>query len=333
MTLLSELRRSVHARTESWLLARPFAISRGVKTQADVVVVEIHEGGFTGRGECVPYPRYNETVDGVKIEIEAFSPRLERGLDRAGLACAMPAGAARNALDNALWDLEAKVTGQRVWEIAGIAAPEPSMTAETIGLGSVQEMATAAKRLSKAPLIKVKLDAELITERMQAIHDNAPNARLIIDPNEGWTFDQLKAVAPALVKMGVEMIEQPLPADDDEGLREYDSPITLCADESCHTKDDLQSLVGKYQMVNIKLDKTGGLTEALELAKSAEIRNLRVMIGCMVGTSLAMAPAMLLASVAEFVDLDGPLLLKKDRELGLKFENGLVHPPKAKLWG
>jgi L-alanine-DL-glutamate epimerase-like enolase superfamily enzyme len=315
------------------LLARPFAISRGVKTQADVVVVEIHEGGFTGRGECVPYPRFNETVDGVKIEIEAFFPRLERGLDRAGLACAMPAGAARNALDNALWDLEAKVTGLRVWEIAGIAAPEPSMTAETIGLGSVQEMATAAKRLSKAPLIKVKLDAELITERMQAIHDNAPNARLIIDPNEGWTFDQLKAVAPALVKMGVEMIEQPLPADDDEGLWEYDSPITLCADESCHTKDDLQSLVGKYQMVNIKLDKTGGLTEALELAKSAEIRNLGVMIGCMVGTSLAMAPAMLLASVAEFVDLDGPLLLKKDRELGLKFENGLVHPPKAQLWG
>jgi L-alanine-DL-glutamate epimerase-like enolase superfamily enzyme len=333
VTLLSELQRSVHARTESWLLARPFAISRGVKTQADVVVVEIHEGGFTGRGECVPYPRFNETVDGVKIEIEAFFPRLERGLDRAGLACAMPAGAARNALDNALWDLEAKVTGLRVWEIAGIAAPEPSMTAETIGLGSVQEMATAAKRLSKAPLIKVKLDAELITERMQAIHDNAPNARLIIDPNEGWTFDQLKAVAPVLVKMGVEMIEQPLPADDDEGLREYDSPITLCADESCHTKDDLQSLVGKYQMVNIKLDKTGGLTEALELAKSAEIRNLGVMIGCMVGTSLAMAPAMLLASVAEFVDLDGPLLLKKDRELGLKFENGLVHPPKAQLWG
>jgi L-alanine-DL-glutamate epimerase-like enolase superfamily enzyme len=333
VTLLSELRRSVHARTESWLLTRPFAISRGVKTQADVVVVEIHEGGFTGRGECVPYPRYNETVDGVKIEIEAFSPSLERGLDRAGLACAMPAGAARNALDNALWDLEAKVTGLRVWEIAGIAAPEPSMTAETIGLGSVQEMATAAKRLSKAPLIKVKLDAELITERMQVIQDNAPNARLIIDPNEGWTFDQLKAVAPVLVKMGVEMIEQPLPADDDEGLREYDSPITLCADESCHTKDDLQSLVGKYQMVNIKLDKTGGLTEALELAKSAEIRNLGVMIGCMVGTSLAMAPAMLLASVAEFVDLDGPLLLKKDREQGLKFENGLVHPPKAQLWG
>ena len=333
MTLLSEPRRSVHARAESWLLARPFAISRGIKTQADVVVVEIHEGGFTGRGECVPYPRFNETVDGVKIEIEAFFPRLERGLDRAGLACAMPAGAARNALDNALWDLEAKVTGLRVWEIAGIAAPEPSMTAETIGLGSVQEMATAAKRLSKAPLIKVKLDAELITKRMQAIHDNAPNARLIIDPNEGWTFDQLKAVAPALVKMGVEMIEQPLPADDDEGLREYDSPITLCADESCHTKDDLQSLVGKYQMVNIKLDKTGGLTEALELAKSAEIRNLGVMIGCMVGTSLAMAPAMMLASVAEFVDLDGPLLLKKDRELGLKFENGLVHPPKAQLWG
>jgi L-alanine-DL-glutamate epimerase-like enolase superfamily enzyme len=333
VTLLSEPRRRVHARSESWLLARPFAISRGVKTQADVVVVEIYEGGFAGRGECVPYPRYNETVDGVKIEIEGIFPDLERGLDRAGVSRAMPAGAARNAIDNALWDLEAKVRRKRVWEIAGIAAPEPSITAETIGLGSIQEMATAAKRLSKAPLIKVKLDAELITERMQAVHDNAPNARFIIDPNEGWTFDQLKAVAPALVKMGVEMIEQPLPAGDDEGLRRYNSPITLCADESCHTKDDLQALVGKYQMVNIKLDKTGGLTEALELAKSAEILNLGIMIGCMVGTSLAMAPAMLLARGAEFVDLDGPLLLKIDRKLGLKFESGLVYPPKAQLWG
>jgi L-alanine-DL-glutamate epimerase-like enolase superfamily enzyme len=333
VTLFSEPRRNVHAQSESWLLARPFAISRGVKIQADVVVVEIDEGGFTGRGECVPYPRYNETVDGVKIEIEAIFTHLEQGLDRAGVTRAMPAGAARNAIDNALWDLEAKMTGQRVWEIAGIAAPEPSITAETIGLGSIQEMAATAKRLSKAPLIKVKLNAELITERMKAVHDNAPNARLIIDPNEGWTIGQLKAVTPALVKMGVEMIEQPLRAGEDEGLWEYNSPITLCADESCHTKDDLQSLVGKYQMVNIKLDKTGGLTEALELAKSAEILNLGVMIGCMVGTSLAMAPAMLLANVAEFVDLDGPLLLKKDRELGLKFENGLVHPPKAQLWG
>ena len=194
-------------------------------------------------------------------------------------------------------------------------------------------MAFAAKRLSNTPLIKVKLDAKLITERMQAVHDNAPNARLIIDPNEGWTFDQLKAATPALVKMGVEMIEQPLAASDEEDLWEYNSPITLCADESCHTKDDLPSLVGKYQMVNIKLDKTGGLTEALELTKSAEILNLGVMIGCMVGTSLAMAPATLLASVAKFVDLDGPLLLKKDREPSLKFENGLVHPPKAQLWG
>lgn len=324
---------SVIARTESWLLARPFAISRGVKTQADVVVVEISENGNTGRGECVPYPRYNETVEGVIAEIEALIPQLEKGVDRAGLAEIISAGAARNAIDNALWDLEAKTTGQRAWDIADIEAPVPSVTAETIGLGTIDEMAQAAKRLSKAPLIKVKLDAELITERMQAVHDNAPNARLIIDPNEGWTVDVLKSVAPVLVEMGVEMIEQPVPAGDDEGLRGYAPPVTLCADEACHTKDDLAALVGKYQMVNIKLDKTGGLTEALELAKAAQALGLGIMIGCMVGTSLAMAPATLLARVAEFVDLDGPLLLKKDRAPGLKFEGGMVYPPEAHLWG
>ena len=333
MNLSSEPKRRVIARTESWPLARPFAISRGVKTQADVVVVEISEGDHTGRGECVPYPRYNETVDGVVAEIKMIIEQLERGLDRVGLAAIMPAGAARNAIDNALWDLEAKLTRQRAWDIAGIKAPEPSITAETIGLGTIDGMATAARRLSKAPLIKVKLDAELITERMQAVHDNAPNARLIIDPNEGWTIDVLKAVAPALVRMGVEMIEQPVPAGDDEGLRNYTSPVTVCADEACHTKDDLASLVGKYQMVNIKLDKTGGLTEALELANAAQALGLGIMVGCMVGTSLAMAPAMLLARTAEFVDLDGPLLLKRDRKPGLKFEGGLVYPPEVHLWG
>ena len=325
--------RRVIARTESWPLVRPFAISRGVKTQADVVVVDISEGDCTGRGECVPYPRYNETVGGVVSEIETIMPQIKRGIDRAALAAIMPAGAARNAIDNALWDLEAKSTQQRAWDIAGIHAPKPSITAETIGLGTIDKMVSAARRLTKAPLIKVKLDAELITERMQAVHDNAPNARLIVDPNEGWTVDILKDVAPALVKMGVEMIEQPVPAGDDEGLRDYALPVTICADEACHTKDDLASLVGKYQMINIKLDKTGGLTEAMELAKAAQALDLGIMIGCMVGTSLAMAPAMLLACVAEFVDLDGPLLLKKDREPGLKFEGGLVYPPEAQLWG
>ena len=333
MNVLSDPLRSVAVRAEAWPLARPFAISRGVKTQADVVVVEISEGEFVGRGECVPYPRYNETVERVIADIEAVIPDLANGLDRSGLATLMTHGAARNAVDNALWDLQAKITGQRVWQIAGIEAPEPAITAETISLGSVQEMAAAAHRLSLAPLIKVKLDADLIIERMQAVRINAPEARLIIDPNEGWTVALLKSVAQGLVEIGVEMIEQPVSANEDEGLRDYMSTIALCADEACHTKNDLASLVGKYQMINIKLDKTGGLTEALTLAKAAQTMELGLMVGCMVGTSLAMAPATLLMGGADYVDLDGPLLLKKDRTPGLKFEAGLIHSPEVELWG
>lgn len=318
---------------ESWPLIRPFAISRGVKTQADVVVVEITDGAHKGRGEGVPYPRFGETVAQVVADIEALIPELSKGLDRGGLAVAMGAGAARNAVDCALWDLQAKKTGQRAWQMAGLETPKPITTAETISLGSVSEMAEAAKRLANAPLIKVKLNGEQIVERMQAVHQYAPRARLIVDPNEGWTVTMLEQVAPVLKVMGVEMIEQPVPAEDDDGLKHFISPIPLCADEACHTKVGLSLLAGKYQMINIKLDKTGGLTEALALAKAAQELGFGIMVGCMVGTSLAMAPAQVLGQFAAFVDLDGPLLLKEDRQPGLKFEGGLIHPPKPDLWG
>jgi len=325
--------RDVKVRVEAWPLTRPFAISRGVKTQADVVVVEIAEGGMMGQGECVPYPRYGESIDGVVADIEAIAVDLADGMDRGGLLDTLPAGAARNAVDSALWDLEAKQLKCRAWEIAELIEPRPSLTAETIGIGTIDEMASAARRLSAAPLIKVKLDAELVVERMQAVHSNAPGARLIIDPNEGWTVDLLQKHAPELAALGVEMIEQPVPADNDDDLRSYECPILLCADEACHTKEGLGELVGKYQMINIKLDKTGGLTEAIALAKAATAQGFEIMVGCMVGTSLAMAPATLLGSFARFVDLDGPLLLKEDRQPGLTFEVGYVHPPHASLWG
>jgi len=325
--------RVLNIEIESWPLARPFAISRGVKTKADVVVARITEGTVTGRGECVPYPRYDETVDGVAAEMEKLSQALADGMDRSQLQDALHAGAARNALDTALWDLEAKLSGKRVWQLAGIDAPTSYVTAETIGIGTVDEMAGSAERLKSAPLIKVKLDGQLVMERMLAIREQAPSSRLIIDPNEGWTIDQLKDIAPKLDDLGVEMIEQPIPAGSDDGLADYDPPIPICADEACHTSADLEGLKGKYQMVNIKLDKTGGLTEALKLAHAATDAGFGIMIGCMVGTSLAMAPAVLLGAYAEFVDLDGPLLLKQDRTGGLLFECGSVYPSDPSLWG
>ncbi len=325
--------RTLDVSIESWPLARPFAISRGVKTKADVVVAKITDGDHIGIGECVPYPHYNETVEGVATDIMSLCSEVEEGLNRETLLGALHAGAARNAVDNALWDLEAKQSGKRAWQIAGIDEPAPYVTAETIGIGSVDEMAASAVRLKAAPLIKVKLDGGLVLERMRAIHDNAPDARLIIDPNEGWTVDQLKSFAPKLADLGVEMIEQPVPAGADDGLLGYEPPVPICADEACHTLQDLDGLKGKYQMINIKLDKTGGLTEALKLAIAATDAGFGVMIGCMVGTSLAMAPAVLLGAYATIVDLDGPLLLKQDRENGLQFDNGRIYPPEPSLWG
>ena len=318
---------------KAWPLARPFAISRGTKTEAGVVVAEINDGDALGRGECVPYARYDETVHGVSEQIKGQTGAVAFGLDGFGLTERLPAGAARNALDAALWDLQAKMTGQRVWELTDLPAPEPQVTATTIGIGTIDEMAAQAAELAASPLIKVKLDAVDVMARMEAVRAGAPDARLIIDPNEGWSLDMLADFAPKLARLGVEMIEQPVPAGDDAGLVDYESPVPICADEACHTVVDLPELVGKYQMINIKLDKTGGLTEALFLARAAETIGMKIMVGCMVATSLAMAPAILLGHMAEFLALDGPLLLKDDRPDGLKFENGLIHPPTPALWG
>jgi len=327
------MRRRLTVRRESWPLARPFAISRGVKTEAEVVVAEIRDADTLGRGECVPYPRYGESWENVVAAISAQAIAVADGLDRETLCREMAPGAARNALDAALWDLEAASTCRSVWEIAGIPKPCPSLTAVTISIGTPEDMGRSAEERAGAPLIKVKLDDRQVIERMTAVRRGAPEARLIIDPNEAWDLDILHSVTPELAELGVEMIEQPLPAHADDGLTAFDSPITLCADEACHTVTDLPGLTGKYGMVNIKLDKTGGLTEAIDLARAAEAAGFKIMVGCMVGTSLAMAPAALLGSFAEFVDLDGPLLLEQDRSEGLRFDNGRVHPPGPGLWG
>lgn len=324
-------------RTESWPLAKPFTISRGTKTAADVVVVELTDGdGVRGWAECVPYPRYDETIDGVIADIREHAANLNESADTTVLRNEMPKpiGAARNALDCALWDLAAKQSGKRVWELANLPVPEPAVTAETLSIANdPDELGEAARQLRDAPLIKVKLNRDRVITRMAAVRDAAPSARLIIDPNESWDLELLQGVASSLADLGVEMIEQPLPASEDSALTDYQCPVDLCADESCHTADTLPELKMRYDMVNIKLDKTGGLTEAIDLAQAASELEFGIMIGCMVGTSLAMAPATLLAPYARFVDLDGPLLIKQDRDNGLAFKNGYVSPPTPELWG
>ncbi len=325
--------RELTVRAESWPLARPFAISRGVKTAADVVVVEIVEGGVKGWGECVPYPRYDETIESVTAEIEAVRRAVESDAANAEIQSLMEAGAARNAVDCALWDLRAKQTGTSVAELCGLGPLNPEITAETIGIGTPDEMGARAAELKDAPLLKIKMDAEDIEARLDAIRAGAPNARLIVDPNEGWTPEIVADKGAYLKDIGVEMLEQPVPAGDDEGLRGIESPVPLCADEALHTAADLDGLKGKYDMINIKLDKTGGLTEALAVKDKAEALGFGIMVGCMVGTSLAMAPAVLVAQGVRIVDLDGPLLLKEDRKPGLDFTSGRIHPPKPQLWG
>jgi L-Ala-D/L-Glu epimerase len=320
-------------RIERWPLAGAFTISRGSKTEAVVVVAELKSGPDRGRGECVPYPRYGENPDGVTAAIEAMRGALQRGLDRAALQTAMPPGAARNALDCALWDLNAKQTGRRAYELAGLAAPKPCITAYTISLGTPAAMAEAAARAAARPLLKVKLGAADDAMRIAAVRRAAPKAELVVDANEGWDDDSLAQNLAACADAGVTLIEQPLPAGRDAALAHIKRPIPVCADESVHDRASLDALAGKYDAINVKLDKAGGLTEALALAAEAERRGLRIMAGCMVATSLAMAPAMLVAQQARVVDLDGPLLLAKDRDGGLRYEDGLVHPPAATLWG
>jgi L-alanine-DL-glutamate epimerase-like enolase superfamily enzyme len=326
---------NLSVRIERWPLAGAFAISRGSKTEAVVVVAELDDGAHRGRGECVPYAPYGETPEGVVAAIEAMRRALEAGLDRAGLQAAMPAGAARNALDCAFWDLAAKRAGRRVHALAGLKAPQPRVTAYTISLAAPAAMAEAAERASSRPLLKVKLGAADgdDPERIAAVRRAAPRAELIVDANEGWSDDNLAPNLGACADAGVTLIEQPLPEKRDAALARVKRPIPVCADESVHDRASLEALSGKYDAINLKLDKAGGLTEALALAAQAEQRGFALMVGCMVATSLAMAPALLVAQRARVVDLDGPLLLAKDREHGLSYDGSLVHPAEPALWG
>jgi L-alanine-DL-glutamate epimerase-like enolase superfamily enzyme len=317
----------------SWPLAQPFAISRGSKTATEVVIAEVFDGQYRGRGECVPYPRYGETVDSVVAALEGMKGAVFSGLDRHELQRVMPPGAARNALDCAFWDLDAKRDDRRVADIAGLGAMRPVVTAYTLGLDAPERMGEAAAAQRHRPLLKLKLTGDGDIERVRAVRRNAPQSRLIVDANEGWGEHHLSEIMPALAEFGVELIEQPLPAGADEALAHAPHPIAVCADEACHTSDDLDRLAGKYDAVNIKLDKTGGLTEALALLDAAAARGFTIMVGCMVGTSLAMAPALLLAQRAQIVDLDGPLLLAADRVPGLRYDGSTVYPPEPALWG
>jgi L-alanine-DL-glutamate epimerase-like enolase superfamily enzyme len=324
---------SITVRTESWPIAGSFTISRGAKTEAVVVVAELSDGRKRGYGECVPYARYNETVASVTAQLQAMAGPLAQGLDRTTLQSAIPPGAARNALDCAFWDIEAKRTGKPVHELAGLKAPKALITAYTISIGEPQSMADAAKKNASRKLLKIKLGAPGDAARIRAIREAAPQSELIVDANEGWTPDNLAENLKACAGAGVTLIEQPLPASNDAALASVARPIPVCADESVHDRASLGGLVGLYDAVNIKLDKTGGLTEALAMTDEALRLGFAVMTGCMVATSLAMAPAMLVAQRAHVVDLDGPLLLAKDRPDGLRYDGSLVYPPTAALWG
>jgi L-alanine-DL-glutamate epimerase-like enolase superfamily enzyme len=327
---------------ERWPIAGRFTIARGSRTEAVVVVVTLHAAGAAGgvgRGECVPYARYGESVESVVAQIESQRAVLaaasvnELGAVRDALQRALPAGAARNALDCAAWDLEAKWSGVPVVERAGLPALRPVTTAYTLSLGTPEAMGAAAAAARARPLLKVKLGGAGDAERIAAVRAAAPQARVIVDANESWRAALLEENLAACEAAGVELIEQPLPAGEDAALVGCRTAIALCADESVHDRVGLAGLVDRYQAINIKLDKTGGLTEALALAGEARALGLRCMVGCMLGTSLAMAPALLLAGAADFVDLDGPLLLAQDRDPGLRFEGSVVYPPAPELWG
>jgi L-Ala-D/L-Glu epimerase len=327
--------REITAEIQSWPIAGAFTISRGAKTEANVVVATVSQNELTGRGECVPYARYDENEKDVLAAIKALQPAIREGLNRDELQRTMPRGAARNALDCALWDLEAKLAGGSVWELAGLSAPRALTTAYTLSLASPDDMREAALAAAKRPILKLKLghggDDDLA--RVEAVRGGAPNSVLIVDANEGWKPEDVLPLAREFARLGVSLIEQPVPAKEDEVLRGIESPVPLCADESAHGLEGMKRLVGLYDFINVKLDKTGGLTEALAVIRCAKRRKLRVMVGCMVATSLAMAPAMLAAQQADYVDLDGPLLLAKDRAPSLRYEGSLVYPPERELWG
>jgi L-alanine-DL-glutamate epimerase-like enolase superfamily enzyme len=318
---------------EHWPIAGTFVISRGAKTEAAVLVAKLRDGPLIGRGECVPLARYHQTIEGEVAAMQGLAEAIAGGLDRVGLQSALPPGPARNALDCAFWDLEAKRANKPAHENAGLAALKPVTTALTISLGTADSMAAAVEKVAHRSLLKIKLGGDGDPERIAAVRRAAPNAELIVDANEGWNEKNLVENLCACAQAGVSLVEQPLPAGKDDALSSIARPIAVCADESIHDRASLPSLAGKYDAINIKLDKSGGLTEALALADAGERAGLSIMVGCMVSTSLAMAPAMLLAQRAHVVDLDGPLLLAKDRPAGLRYEGSLVYPPVATLWG
>lgn len=316
-----------------WPLKAPFRISRGVKTAADTVMVELRRGPAVGRGESVPYPRYGESVDAVVAHLETVAGAFEAGMPDEALTAMLPAGAARNALDCALWDLRARETGRTVAEITGLARPARLACAVTVSLDEPEAMAAAARAVADAPVVKVKLDGDLVEERLLAVGQAAPRSRLIIDPNEGWTIDILRDAAPLLARLNIALIEQPLPAGDDQALAGFDPPAPVCADESVHTVDQLAALKDRYQAINIKLDKAGGLTEAIALLAEGRRLGFTIMTGCMVGSSLAIAPALHIAGASDFADLDGPWWLAGDWPCGVKVEGGWMTPPARGFWG
>lgn len=324
---------SLAARIEHFPIAGSFTISRGAKTEAVTVVAEVSRDGLTGRGECVPYPRYGETPEATLAAVQAMQQALASGLTRQALQAAMAPGAARNALDCALIDLEAKAAGLRAWNLLDRPVPGERTTAYTISLGTPEAMAAATAKAAHRPLLKIKLGGDGDPERIAAVRKAAPESELVVDANEAWTEANLEANLAACAAVGVTLVEQPLPAGKDEALARIKRPLAVCADESVHDRSSLAPLRDRYDAVNIKLDKTGGLTEALAMADAAQALGFEIMIGCMVATSLSMAPAMLVTPQARFVDLDGPLLLARDREHGLRYDDSLVYPPDASLWG
>ncbi len=310
-------------------LAEVFTISRGSRSEAKVLTVHVQDGAHQGWGECVPYARYGETLESVTDQVLG----LPEDLTREGLQDLLPPGAARNAVDCALWDLEAKQAGKRAWQLAGLVQPGPEVTAFTLSLAEPEAMQISAAKHAHRPLLKIKLGTPDDMARLEAVRRGAPRSRIIVDANEGWSAEVYSDLAPHLLRLGVELVEQPLPAGEDDMLGEIERPLPVCADESCHDRVSLAGLKGKYDIVNIKLDKTGGLTEALALKNQAITQGYGVMVGCMVGSSLAMAPAVLVAQGAEIVDLDGPLLLAEDRDNALKYDDAGVYPPSVALWG
>lgn len=310
-----------------------FTISRGSRTEAQVVTVRLEKDGVAGMGECVPYARYGESLDSVCEQIKSLSDELAQGMDRIALQKTLAPGAARNAVDCAFWDLEAKLAGKPAWQLAGLSALSSVITAYTLSLEAPKKMQQAAEDNAARPLLKIKLGGEGDLERLRAVRAGAPNSRLIVDANEGWSATDYDALAPVMLELGVDLVEQPLPASDDAALEGRARPLPVCADEACHDRDSLEELKGKYDVINIKLDKTGGLTEALALKQAAIEQGFSIMVGCMVGSSLAMAPALLLAQDVSFVDLDGPLLLAEDRDTPIEFKGSDMYPAPPALWG